>query len=465
MKNVFLIIFYVVMSSCLYAQEDNMIRVLGDSLIGKTIDGENVREVHGNVVMTQGKVRITCEKAIQYIAKNEAELIGNVVVTQDSITIKTILGYYYGNSKIAFSQSGVTYFDGHVNLKSKNGYYYFDEKKAYFYENVILYDSVSSLNSNKLTYYDDEDRAVAVGKVVVKDSSSIILADSLIHFRNLKTSYAYDNVRVIDVPNKLIVASDRLESDRKINYSKMFGSPVLVQIDTANAGKLDTLVIVSKVMEAFGDSAKKIIAMDSVSIVRGDFSSVNNYSIYFQKDKKLFTHKLEGDLKAPVLWNENTQLIGDTINIFLSENKVKEMIINNDASIITNNPDYKFRYDQISGKDIKMFFGEKGLELTHVKGNVLSIYYLYEDGEPNGLLKSSSEEAKMFFKGDSVDNVRLYGNPVSEFQPENLVEGKEKDFTLPTFNIVPGKPEKNDLLKNKEYLIQTLNKYLDADGK
>ena len=76
-----------------------MIMVIGDNLIGKVVEGESIREVIGNVTLTQGKVVITCSKVIQYLSRNEAELIGNVVVKQDSLTIKTEQGHYFGNTK------------------------------------------------------------------------------------------------------------------------------------------------------------------------------------------------------------------------------------------------------------------------------------------------------------------------------------------------------------------------------
>lgn len=465
MKHIFVFIVFIIGLSCVFAQEDNTIRIVGDSLVGKMVNGESIREVHGNVVMNQGKVIITCGKAIQYIARNEAELIGNVVVTQDSITINTDLGYYYGDSKVAFSKSGVKYFDGHVHLQSQNGYYYFDQKKAYFFENVRLNDSISSLNSNVLTYYDDKDSAVAVGNVIVKDTSSIIHADSLIHLREKRISFAYRNVSIIDPKNKLVIFGDELESYQKRNYSKILGNPLLIKMDTTKSGELDTLVISSRFMEAYSDSTKQLIATDSVRIVRGEFSSINGYSVYYQNEKHLYTYRRDSDLRSPVLWNENTQLIGDTVNIYTEDSRLSKMHINSNALIVTDNQDYALRYDQISGKEIKMFFGENGLELSEVKGNVLSIYYLYEDGEPNGLLKSSSEEAKIFFKDNGVENVRLYGNPVSEYHPENLVQGKEKDFTLPTFIIIPNKPAKEELLKNKEKLIESISHYFVDYGK
>lgn len=461
MKLKFLILFLLITLN-LFAQEDNMIRVIGDSLVGKKINGESIREVHGNVEMIQGAVKIKCAKAIHNITKNEAELLGNVIVTQDSITIYTNVGYYYGDSKIAFSKSGVTFFDGHVHLKAKNGYYYFDEKKAFFYTDVKLNDSVSVLTADTLTYYDNEDKAVAVGNVMAKDTSTIIYADSLIHFRNEKITYAFRNVKIFDPSNHLLILGNKLEDYHNTNYSKVTGNSFLIKIDTANSGKLDTLVISAKLMEAYGDSSKRLIAIDSVKIVRGNFASINNYSIYYQKEQHLYTYKNEDDKMPPVLWNENTQLIGDTVNIFLKDNRLEKMNITSNASIISKNPEHEFRYDQISGNNINMYFGENGLERTEVNGNVLSIYYLYENGEPNGLLKSSSEEAKIYFKGNNVDKVLFYGNPASEYHPENLINGKEKDFTLPAFMIIDNRPQKELLLKDKEQLLKLFSENING---
>ena len=134
------------------------------------------------------------------------------------------------------------------------------------------------------------------------------------------------------------------------------------------------------------------------------------------------------------------------------------MDINANASIITSNKDSVYRFDQLSGKKIKMFFDDKGLDRTEVYGNVLSIYYMYEDSVPNGLLKSSSERAKIFFKNKTVADVRLYGKPVSEYHPENIILGKEKDFTIPTFRIYSDKPTKENLLFKRKNILTYLMK-------
>ena len=115
--------------------------------------------------------------------------------------------------------------------------------------------------------------------------------------------------------------------------------------------------------------------------------------------------------------------------------------------MLFRSPKYKFRYNQISGDTIKLFFDDSKLQRTEVAGNVLSIYYMFEDDEPNGLLKSSAERAKIYFNKNKVENVKLYGSPASEYHPEGLVKGKEKSFTLPNFILYKNRPSRNYFLK------------------
>ena len=83
----------------LFAQQQDYITITGKKFVNSTVNGEMVREVFDEVVLTQGNVRVTCNHATQYISRNEAELDGNVVATQDTVIITTSHGYYYGNEK------------------------------------------------------------------------------------------------------------------------------------------------------------------------------------------------------------------------------------------------------------------------------------------------------------------------------------------------------------------------------
>jgi len=461
-----LIIFIFIFSIASKAQEvqitpggeNNFVHVIGDSLIGKIVNGENIREVIGNVIITQGDVHITCERAVQHLAKNEVELIGNVILTQDSIVVKTAKGYYKGNERTAYSLTGISLFDGHVTLTADSGYYYFEGKKSHFYGSVTLKDTTSILHSKRLIYFDDEDKAIASGSVNVVQKNSSLFADSLIHFRKTGVTLAYKNIVLLDKEQKLLVMGNELIDSSKTSHSIIHGEPLLVQVDTTRNGKPDTLFISSKEMESVKDSAQnKMIARDSVKIVRGEVSSLNNYTFYDQSKDFIFTYRKEDDTLPPILWYGESQLVGDSIHIYLKDNDLDWINIDNNAFILSFNKNYDYRYDQISGKNIKMYFNENGLYLTEVNESVLSIYYLFEGDRPNGLLKSSSERAKIFFDSTKVTDVKLYGSPASEYHPEKLIEGKEKDFTLPSFIVYNNRPKKEDLLNGKRipfYLIE-----------
>lgn len=440
----------------LFAQSDGQIKITGDKLIGKRIDGQMIREVIGNVVMTQKDVVITCDTAIQYLAKNEAELIGNVVAHQDTIVISTPRAYYYGDSSIAYSESGVVLNDGTVTLTASNGFYYFDIEEAYFYTEVSLKDSALNLYSDRLRFYHKDDLASAAGNVVVADSTSFLFADSLLNYRQTKITYAYNDIHIINEQQGVNLFGEFLFDDPENNYNKIEGNPLLLQIDTLDTGELDTLFVNCKIMESVAGASNLLIASDSVKILRGGFSSVNDQSLFYRSEDRIQTYK-QNEKKQPVMWFEDSQLSGDTIDIFLQENYLKSIQILEKSFILSKHKGYDYRYDQISGDTLKLFFDGNSLSRTEVYGHVLSIYYMFDEEEPNGLIKSSSEVTKIGFDSSKVVSVNMYGLSESEFHPENLIEGNEQDFTLPAFIIFNNRPTKSDVFSNHRKLLMDNN--------
>lgn len=442
---VFLSVFGI---SVAQANNDNLLVVIGDSLVGYVVDTDRVREFIDNVVITHGEVRITCNRAIQNMTRNEVELIGNVIITQDSLILRTERGKYYGKTKTAFSKETIDLTNGEMNLKASLGYYYSEEKRAQFINNVTLKDSVTTLIADRLNYLSEINKIIAVGNVVVRDTgSSSLVADSLINFRDEEIVNAFGRIEVKDLKNNVSIFGEELIDNRPTNYRLITGNPLFMQVDTLDSGALDTLFISSKSMEQSNDSVDVFIAIDSVKIKRGDFSSSNSFTTFYREEGKLFTYKPEDQENPPVLWYNNSQLSGDSVFIYLDDNQLESIDIRKNALIVSNVGEYEFRFDQISGDVLKMVFDNDELSRVDISGNVLSIYYYMADSVANGLMKSSSENATMLFENNSVNDVRLYGAPVSEYHPETVIEGKEKEFTIPTFLIRDEKPKKDLFLK------------------
>jgi lipopolysaccharide export system protein LptA len=428
----------------LFGQQNlNKLKIVGDSLKGKVVDGLNVREVIGNVKITQDDITITCNKAIQYMSSNNAELIGNVIIVQDSVIIKTERGRYFGNLKIAYSDSAVYLNNEEMDLVADKGNYNLNTKVAIFFGNVSFKDSVTSLTSNKLVYKKAIEELVAVGSVIVSDTTSIVKADSLIHNRDTQFSEGFENVVIENTENQLTIFGDHLLDNKKDKLSKISGDPFLTQIEKLSDGSFDTLFIKSKILEARNDSSSSLYAIDSVRIIRGGFLSNNDFTIYDRRNEKITIFKQE-EKETPILWYDNNQVVGDSIYIVLDSSKIKNVDIIKNAILISEDSTYEFRYSQMSGDSISLSFDKGKLSQTNVKNNVLSIYYMYEDKEPNGLLKSSANEITIEFEDSKVTDVKMYGSPISEYHPENLVKDNEKSFTLPSFFIYGNKPNKSE---------------------
>lgn len=440
-------VLFVFASSYISAQE--RVTIVGDSLVGGKIDGESIREVFGNVVITQGDVTVTCRKALQFLNRNEFELTGNVVATQDTITLFTEKGRYFGDFKMARSDTSIMMYDGNVVLSADFGTHFFDEKKSVFTSDVELFDSLSTLKSDELIYYNDLDKAVATGNVIIADSSSVIYADSLIHIREKNYTKAFENVKIKNPENNTDIFCGMLEDFGDSNYTKISINPVMIKIDTSNNGRIDSLLIAANFMESFDDDNPRLKATDSVEIVRGEFSSINERTVYFRDNDAISTYKKESEKKQPVMWFGNTQLLGDSVYIKLIDNQLNEIDIFEHSIIISKNENFDFRYDQISGDTLKLFFKESKLDFAEVFGGVLSIYYIYDENATEGLIKATSKNAKIIFNDNKVNKVNLYVEPDSEYHPEKLVRGSEKEFTLPSFMLFENRPNKESILKRR----------------
>jgi len=455
-QKLYLLLIFLLFSVYSFSQEESeSIRVIGDSLVGSVVNGESIREVIGKVVLTQGNVVVTCDKAIQYLSKNEAELIGNVVVHQDSLTLTTPKGFYYGDIKMTKSTSGIILDDKKVILSADSGEYFFESNLAVFESNVSLVDSVTTLNSEELFYFKNEDKAIAVGGVEIISENSVINADSLEHFRKSKTSFAFNNVKISSFENNTVVYGDHLEDYGDQKFTIIDKNPLLIQIDTSYqtredstmSMRIDTLAIKCSRMEAIRGASNLFRAIDSVEIVRGGFASLNDLTLYFRSDEKIITEKLNETALQPVLWYENSQLTGDSITIYLEDNHMKSLDVINNSFMLSQHKLHLQRYDQTSSTNVKIYFKNDKIQNAVFDGNVRSIYYLYEDEKPNGLTKSASNAATLVFMENEVSEVRLYGSPSSEYHPENKVAGIERTFTLPKVVFNENRPLKEELLR------------------
>ena len=380
--------------------------VSADTLHVRQIAGEDVRELIGHVLLTQENTHVTCDRALQYIRDGKFLLTGNVVVTEDSLTLRAPRGVYYRPERRAEGFERVQLDDGNTRLTAEYGEYFAEERRAYFHTHVI-----------------------------VVDSSSVVSADTLLYWRLTRRSIAHGHVVVRSPADGLTIYGGRLDHDALRLFSRMTVSPLMVQVDSAGEGRFDTLQVRGVALESYRDSTRRLVARDSVELVRTDLAATSRYACFFTAGDSIV---LRG---APVIWYRETQVAGDSINVYLKKRKLQRLLVMGNAFAVSRSDSlHPERYDQIAGDRLRMAFGTQGLSRTDVEGRAVSLYHLYDDSLANGLNRTSGDRIVMLFAEGKADTITVYGGVEGEYFPENMVRGKESDYALPGFTWRPNMP-------------------------
>ena len=318
----FFAIFFLLNWNVFGQGKDDIILKHADVFAGKNVNGEDIRELTGNVHLVQDNVLVWCDRAVQHLAKNEVELTGRVRVLRDTVTLTAKRGTYYGNTKKAVCEDGVRLETTHVTLLADSGTYFTEEKKSFFHSHVRVIDSTTTIFSDELTYLEKERESIAVR-----------------------------NVRVINADNNVQLFGDYLEHFDDTHYSRITERPRLMQIDTSSKGVVDTLVVKSLLMESFDDSTKKLIATDSVAMARGALAVRCGWARYFTQKQFIELRQ------APVVWYDDNQASGDSITLFMSHNKLQHAVIRNRTFALSlSDSAYPARYNQLTGRKSRCFF-------------------------------------------------------------------------------------------------------------
>jgi len=416
MKSLSIAIIGLLGASVLNAQGSRLIEVKSaDVLNVRTINGQEVRELIGNVHIIQSSpgelVKIWCDSALRYMERNKIELFGDVKLVRDSVTLTSDEGVYYGNERRAEMSKGVRLTRGGSVLTSKFGEYFTEDKRAQFRGDVHVVDSTSSTWSDALTYFEADEKSIAVG-----------------------------NVRVYNSENNLTVFGDSLIYFERLKYTVLPRNPKMVQIDTSASGALDTMLVTSALMETYQDSVPRFIARGEVAMVRTDLAAVCTEATYFLKGDRIV---LLGD---PVVWHAENQLTGDSVIITTAGRKLQSVYVSGRAVAVSRADSLlRQRYDQLTAREITMSFA--GGKIAHIDAerNATSLYYLYDEGEPNGVNRSSGDRITMEFQDGKIDQIKIVGGVEGKYFPETVIAGREPEYNLDGFRWITDRPKRQHL--------------------
>lgn len=479
----------------LLAQEKKKVEILhADELKGNT----QVRKLKGNVKMKHGDVYMDCDSAYIYSEKNLVDAWGHVYIHQGDLQIFADSLKYNGESRIADLYGNVrlidprmdlttrrltynldtktaTYRDGgHIisdgtDLVSRVGYYYSATNMAYFRYKVKLVNPNYTLECDTLGYNMNTEISYFFGPTTITTPDSKIYCES--GWYNAKTEISsFGKNTILNNPPHTLYA-DSLYYEKKRGYGEAYhhfdwidtsqnialsgGKAIFYeQQDSITATEKplltylmddDSLHIAADTLISHKDTLdeRELFAFHNVRMFKSDMQGKCDSLTYAFRDSTIRMYR------KPILWGDNSQMTGDTIYIYMANDKMDRVELFPSGFII--NESFPKLYDQIKGRHIWGYFKEGALDNMHVVGNGESVYYGKDARSAYlGINKAVCSEMWIYLKDSKVNRIKFYTKPQATFHPIQLVN--PETFKLENFNWEYDKrpQSKEDLLKDPE---------------
>ncbi len=435
----------------------------------------NILEAFGHVHINDADSVHTHSDYLRYLGKEKkAYLNKNVKLTDGKATLTTDELEYDLNTKIGTYLKGGKVVNGKTVLTSKEGYYYGDTRDVFFKKNVVLKDPGFDITTDTLQYntYTDLTTFVSPTRIltsgrkiktrdgwynlktkkayfgsnsVIEDSSATIRAKDMVFDDSTgKAEFKGDVVyKSKDTAKGYDLIANHLETDNKKGSYRATQNPILlikqgldsifVRADTLYSARLSDLVterdvpsirdsITGKLLQANKkDTAndKFFEAYSHVRIFSDSTQAIGDSLFYSPKDSafRLF--------KNPVVWGQENQLTGDTIYLYLQNNKPQKARVFENAMAISNaGLDY---YNQVAGKTMNAFFVDGKINYLRTKGSPAeSVYYGLDDyGKFFGVNKATSDVIDMYFTDGKPQRVVFRNKLEGTTYPMGQVDHKE----------------------------------------
>ena len=422
--------------------------------------------LNGDVCFRHDSSYMYCDSAYFFEQTNSLEAFSNVRMEQgDTLFVYGDYLFYDGNTQVAYLRENVRMENGQVTLFTDSLNYERIPNIGYYFEGGLIVDSLNQLSSfygqyspeTKLAVFNDSVRlentdftlysdtlhydtqskiATILGpSVIVSDSGTIhtsrgwydtvnntsllldqsqvesgekiLIGDSIFYNRDTGMGEVYGNMSLIDTAQHVTLQGEygyyneqtgyafATDSARFLEYSQ--GDTLFLHADTLQMVTVDSVY-------------REIKAYYGVRFYRIDMQGVCDSMQFNTRDSVLYMYT------EPVLWNEQYQLYGDTIAIYMNDSTIEYAHVIQFA-FAAQHVDSSY-YNQLKGNDLKAYFEGQAVHQIDVAGNAESIFYpLEKDGAKVGMNETKSGFLTIWVKDNKLDKLKIWPSPVGSMTP------------------------------------------------
>ena len=422
--------------------------------------------LNGDVCFRHDSSYMYCDSAYFFEQTNSLEAFSNVRMEQgDTLFVYGDYLFYDGNTQVAYLRENVRMENGQVTLFTDSLNYERIPNIGYYFEGGLIVDSLNQLSSfygqyspeTKLAvfndsvqvenpdftlysdtlHYDTESKVATIlgPSVIVSDSGTIhtsrgwydtvnntsllldqsqvesgekiLIGDSIFYNRDTGMGEVYGNMSLIDTAQHVTLQGEygyyneqtgyafATDSARFLEYSQ--GDTLFLHADTLQMVTVDSVY-------------REIKAYYGVRFYRIDMQGVCDSMQFNTRDSVLYMYT------EPVLWNEQYQLYGDTIAIYMNDSTIEYAHVIQFA-FAAQHVDSSY-YNQLKGNDLKAYFEGQAVHQIDVAGNAESIFYpLEKDGAKVGMNETKSGFLTIWVKDNKLDKLKIWPSPGGSMTP------------------------------------------------
>lgn len=437
----------------------------------------NIVEAYGNIHINDNDSIHTYAQSLRYVGADRiAYLKKNVKLTDKKGTLYTDDLEYNLRTGIATYKNGGRIVNEKTVLTSRDGVYYADTKDVYFKNNVHLKDPDRDIWTDSLlynvktniatfiaktrivgkdgsvittksgTYNLATGEAIFSGRPSFSDSSRSATADVMAYDKTTDVLQLEGNAKFVDSINNITILGGQIFADGKVKSFLATRKPVMIiyrdgdstymAADTLFSGlrKYDslerrtvtqtdtlkkTLVVNTKTADT---SIRYFIGFHHVRVFNDSLQAVSDSLHYSTIDS---TFKLFGD---PVVWNDSSQVTGDTLYVFTQNQKPKRLYVFNNGLMINKTREGMF--NQIGGRTLNGYFVDGSIDYVRVKGSPAeSIFYPQDDDSAYiGMNRSSGDVIDIYFVKKELNKVKFVNNVDGVLYPIKEIPADKKQL-------------------------------------
>ena len=386
--------------------------------------------LNGDVCFRHDSSYMYCDSAYFFEQTNSLEAFSNVRMEQgDTLFVYGDYLFYDGNTQVAYLRENVRMENGQVTLFTDSLNYERIPNIGYYFEGGLIVDSLNQLSSfygqyspeTKLAvfndsvqvenpdftlysdtlHYDTESKVATIlgPSVIVSDSGTIhtsrgwydtvnntsllldqsqvesgekiLIGDSIFYNRDTGMGEVYGNISLIDTAQHVTLQGEYGYYNEQTGYAFATDSARFLEYSQG-----DTLFLHADTLQMYtfnlntDSTFRETRAYHKVRMYRTDVQGVCDSLVFSSKDSCLTMYY------DPILWNNNQQLLGEEIMIYMNDSTIDWAHIHNQTLSVEKLD--SVNYNQVTGKDIKAYFKNGEMHQVDVIGSVCVVYYPME---------------------------------------------------------------------------------------